>query len=146
MPKEKNALYKPTGETMEEAYLRTIVADFHFCPSEGSRLTARGFAMVWPEVASYTGEVQSENIRFAEYELMRACHTRRFDYGRRGRMGLVPEGARIGDLIAILLGGQVPTYFVAVATEKAVFASLGKLICMRMVDSGECAIGKIVLE
>jgi hypothetical protein len=54
MLQEKNALYMATGETMEEAFLRTIVAGFRLFPSGGTGHAAHGFAMAWPENVSST--------------------------------------------------------------------------------------------
>jgi hypothetical protein len=63
MLKGKNALYTSTGETTEEAYLRTIIADFHMFPSEGAGYRTRGFAIGWPETGGNTGEEQSQSRR-----------------------------------------------------------------------------------
>ena len=151
---DKNEPYVATGETVEEAFLRTIVADFYSILSEGTGHEARGFAMVWPENVNSTDEAQLERVRFAQYKLMRAYHTRRFAYTRRGCMGLVPEGALIGDSIAVLLGGQMLYVLRSNAAGEARFWLVGEPClhrimdgeAMKMIDSGEYTIGTIVLE
>ena len=154
MPKDKSTIYLSTGESMEEAYLRTIVADFHTLPSEGTELRRRGFAMVWPETVSNASETQSEKVGFALNELMRTCHKRRFAYTKRGWMGIVPVGTQIGDSVAVLLGGQMLYVLHSNGAGKDRFRLVGEAYlhgmmdgeAMEMVNSGERAIEKIVLE
>jgi hypothetical protein len=42
MTSDKNALYMATEETMEEGYLRTIVADFHVFPTNETGVRGHG--------------------------------------------------------------------------------------------------------
>jgi hypothetical protein len=99
-------------------------------PSEGAGYRTRGFTIGWPETGGNTGEAQSQKARFAQYELMRACHKRRFAYTRRGWMGLVPEATQVGDLVAVLLVDRCCMYFVIAVPKEAVFGLLAKVIFM----------------
>jgi hypothetical protein len=107
-PENKMAAYHPTGETMEKAFLRTIVADFNSL-AIGPR--TRPFAMLThDESVGTANEVQpmdSIHARYAKANLMKVCHRRRLAYTRRGWMGVVPEATRAGDAVAVLVGGQM---------------------------------------
>jgi hypothetical protein len=154
LTEDKAELYTLTGETMERAYLRTIVADFHVFPSQGAGYRQRGYAMIWPEGEGEVSGPQSEDVRFAQYELMRACHKRRFAYTRGGWMGLVPEAAQAGDSVAAILGGQVLYILRSSGARTGRFQLVGEAYfhgmmdgeAMKMVDRGERAIKEIVLE
>lgn len=152
-PENKNDLYTLTGETMEEAYLHTIVSDSCMLSEQASAVKSRGFAMVWPKADGSGDEEQSRIERYAQYELMRSCHKRRFAYSRRGWMGLVPEATQIGDSVAILLGGQM-LYVLRSCGEESHFRLVGEAYfhgmmdgeAMEMLDRGEFAMGNIILE
>jgi hypothetical protein len=154
LPEDKAELYTLTRETMERAYLRTIVADFHVFPSKGAGYSQQGCAMIWPEGEGEISGPQSEDVRFAQYELIRACHKRRFAYTRGGWMGLVPEAAQPGDSVAAILGRQVLYIFRSSGTGTGRFQLVGEAYfhgmmdgeAMKMVDRGERAIYEIVLE
>jgi Heterokaryon incompatibility protein (HET) len=107
-PENKTAVYHPTGETMEKAYLRTIVADLNSL-AIGPR--TRPFAMfAQGESVNTANEVQSTDpmhARYAKAALMKVCHRRRLAYTRREWMGVVPEVTQVGDVVAVLVGGQM---------------------------------------
>ncbi len=89
-----------TGETLEQAFLRTIVADVQW---ETGEPVKRGYGMVWPDEDTSLFENINQNM----VSLKAACLGRRLAVTRTGLIGLVPEEALIGDEIHVIIGGQV---------------------------------------
>ncbi|KAI3581690.1 heterokaryon incompatibility protein-domain-containing protein [Fusarium oxysporum f. sp. albedinis] len=90
-----------TGESIREAFLRTIVADVSV--SEGR--CVRGGQAKWPvqdEAGSLEGSFDSQLL------IRIAIHSRRFFVSEKGYMGLARFDAIIGDQICLLHGGSVP--------------------------------------
>ena len=111
-PDNPKTLYKPTGETIERAFLRTLVAD---TVSSGSTVISRASNIEWPSIANRSdleartalaptipGTPPISNMKVV-------TGGRRLAFRKkRGYMGLVPHRARVGHLICILQGLQVP--------------------------------------
>jgi hypothetical protein len=97
-----------TGETMLEAFRRTLVADvlkYH------DHLYRRGATMVWSEdkIVSHN----TDDYTCEQYVVMLTPHCKDMTRGRgiftteKGYMGLTALGAVVGDLVCVLFGGQV---------------------------------------
>jgi hypothetical protein len=96
-PENPNDMYF-TGETVSEAYLRTVVADIKY---EGLLPVFHGNLM---------NPTSLKPVKYANQNvcaIMHACEGRIFAPTEYGLVGLVPENARAGDQIYLLLGGQV---------------------------------------
>lgn len=94
-----------TGETLRDAFLRTIVADVKL---DYGRPTARGYAMTWPpEDYQYITEAQLVPYTDRISSLIHTCKERSLVNTRDGMIGLVPQSAQKGDEIYLLFGGQV---------------------------------------
>jgi hypothetical protein len=91
-----------TGETMAEAFHRTIVADMKW---ENGKPVSRGYAMIWPE--KDTGLLELKDVNQHNVSLKAACLGRRLGITKGGLIGLVPQDTRVGDQIHVLVGGQV---------------------------------------
>lgn len=109
LPTNAQEIYPFTGETIYQAYLRTIVADIYH---DYSRPTHRGCSMVWPEDREHTGDWKEMREK-AKVEqdylatLKKATIQRRFIVTKGTLMGLAPFHAQEGDLICILQHGKV---------------------------------------
>jgi hypothetical protein len=111
-PENPETLYRPTGETMERAFLRTLVAD---TVSSGSTIISRASNIEWPSIADRSdleartalaptipGTPPISNMKVV-------TGGRRLAFSKKnGYMGLVPHRASVGNLICILQGLQVP--------------------------------------
>jgi hypothetical protein len=91
-----------TGETMAEAFHRTIVADMKW---ENGKPVSRSYAMIWPE--KDTGLLELEDVNQHHVSLKAACLGRRLGITKGGLIGLVPQDTRVGDQVHVLVGGQV---------------------------------------
>lgn len=112
-PTTPSSPYLPTGETTQQAYLRTIVGDL--LTIRGSTPVKRGHAMSFDKLHDFQKQ-DDENEYMAEMrkltEVMGPMKImtghRRFAYLDGGYMGLVPRRAEVGDEVFIFRGGQVP--------------------------------------
>ena len=104
-PDNGSETYRPTGETMDEAYRRTIVADVF-----GLNGTAghRGYSMLWPTTGGFEQREEHMNHTNLMAALKEATVYRRFIITSGAFVGLAPHDAQEGDGIFIFLGGQVP--------------------------------------
>src|SRR5438046_3464159 len=91
-----------TGESLCDAYLRTIVADLKY--NIGTPIS-RGYKMAWADISQYSNSKIAHEDPF--WSLMDACFSRRCATTKGGLIGLVPGIAQSGDQVYILLGGQV---------------------------------------
>ena len=90
-PSASDASYM-TGESMEDAYLKTIVADMTF----GNNVDrSRGGKMNWNEHELFGTALKC------------AAFGRRFVTTKDGCMGLVRKDVEVGDVVFVLLGGEV---------------------------------------
>ena len=110
-PSNPTDIYNLTGETMEEAYLTTIVAGVTWT---GDGKVLRGGSMVW----SAEQEEPEEDLMRKLYlnrdwltplsSLKAISRYRRLAYTRDGYMCMVPGDAQIGDKVYIISGSQLP--------------------------------------
>jgi len=118
-----------TGESLCNAYLRTIVADFKY--TMGTH-TSRGYKMVWSDIrqSQYSSfSMPGEEDPF--WSLMHACFGRRFATTKGELIGLVPGIAQPGDQVYCLLGGQV---LYVLRTVKNHFIFIGECYLHGMMD------------
>ena len=94
VPKGPTALYR-TGETMFDAFLKTVVANM----SDSVNNPQRGGKAHWGIEKGFVNE---------EFEhVLRYTHYRRLAYSTNGYMALVSHQAKEGDLLYALFGGSV---------------------------------------
>lgn len=98
-PKGPTALYR-TGETILDAFLRTVVANM----SESADNLQRGGKAHWDiEKGSFTAGYFDEEGQ----HVFRCTRYRRLAYSTNGYMALVSHQAKEGDLLYALFGGSV---------------------------------------
>ena len=111
--------YKPTGETLEEAYLRTLVADLKM---KDGRVIGRGGSMYWRQKPKTLLPLDHSDIQRL---LEQICISRRFITTLEHRyIGLVPRWAMPGDAIFMLKGGE--TLYVARPTFAGTYHFVGE--------------------
>ncbi|KAL8908306.1 MAG: hypothetical protein Q9171_005514 [Xanthocarpia ochracea] len=102
-PTTPDSIYHPTGQTMDEAFRITVLADMNvLTKSRGHMvdfelLNARGDGLT----ADQSDRRNKMNVALKTAGVRRLCWT------KEGRVGLVPPTARVGDLLYILTGGQM---------------------------------------
>ena len=105
-PEDLQAIYAPTGETILEAFSRTIVADV----AKKGPLRERGYGVnwhFWRSVRSYAQPPASSHKRVEWGSLLFATIGRSFVWSDNGYMCLAPGETQPGDQICVLLGGHV---------------------------------------
>ena len=105
-PENAGNIYAPTGETILEAFSRTVVADV---AKEGP-LRERGYGIdwrFWRSVKSYTQPPASSPRRVEWGSLLFATIGRSLVFSDNGYMCLAPGETQPGDQICVLLGGHV---------------------------------------
>ena len=105
-PENLQGIYAPTGETILEAFNRTIVADV----AKNGRSRERGYGVdwrFWRSVKSYAQPPASSHRRVEWGSLLYATIGRSFVWSDNGYMCLAPGETRPGDQICILFGGHV---------------------------------------
>ena len=92
--------YRPTGESLRDAYLRTLLADAVLDDKEGhdTRVTS---------AEQYTGVEQGLDVRRRGQFLLRYGY-RALSISHSGWLCLVPLASRTGDIIAIVQGAELP--------------------------------------
>ena len=123
----------PTGESPQEAYWRTIIAD---APMKVDNIPG-GYARLFKAWRRYWGTFDDFNDitvddgkgdRVYSYTYNQAkniaCNYRRFFITKRGYIGLAPFSSRPGDKICILLGGKTP--YVIRSSRKRHFRFIGE--------------------
>ena len=112
-PPNSNDIYQPTGQTVNDAYLHTIVADIEH---SGSSVGVRGHCMDWSfdvkqrkllETGGDIDQEEIENWTNLVASMKKATFGRRLVWTEQGYMGLAPAAAKVGDQVCALLGGQV---------------------------------------
>lgn len=101
--------YSFTGESLGEAFRRTLVADRRMGVVQGDEGFSRGFAITLP-ADHHAGDNSDEDRRFRDgvNAFIVVADMRRFAITSRGMIGLVPRTTQPGDEVALLSGGQVP--------------------------------------
>ncbi|KAF8850570.1 hypothetical protein BDZ45DRAFT_696624 [Acephala macrosclerotiorum] len=94
--------YTPTGETLEEAYLRTLVADLKM---KDGKVVERGGSMYWRNRTDSPPPPDHTDI---QHMLQQICISRRFISTLKHRyIGLAPLYVEPGDAIFMLKGGEM---------------------------------------
>ncbi|KAI4173817.1 MAG: hypothetical protein LQ346_008339 [Caloplaca aetnensis] len=110
-PENPDSVYYPTGQTRDEAFRTTILADMVLSTdSRGHVADSRGHVADWNLMHATTHTLTAdENKRKQEmvFALNNASNRRRLCWTNSGRMGLVPATAQAGDLLFVLWGGQM---------------------------------------
>ena len=105
-PGNLQGIYAPTGETILEAFSRTIVADV----AKNGPSRERGYGVdwrFWRSVKSYAQPPASSHRRVEWGSLLFATIGRSFVWSDNGYMCLAPGETQPGDQICVLLGGHV---------------------------------------
>ena len=125
----------PTGESPQEVYWRTIIADADMDVEN----VPGGYNRIFYAWRRYWGTVVDEKfvdmihddgtgdrVYSATYNNARnlACNYRRFIVTKKGYIGLAPFSSRPGDHICILLGGRTP--YVIRSSRKRQFRFIGE--------------------
>ena len=125
----------PTGESPQEAYWRTIIADANMdvesVPGGYSRLF-HAWRRYWGTlidddfVDMTVDDGKGDRVYSTTYNLARnlACNYRRFIITKKGYIGLAPFSCRPGDHICVLLGGKTP--YVVRKSRKQYFRFIGE--------------------
>lgn len=105
-PSNLAELYRPTGETVLEAFSRTLVADV----AKTGRLRHRGYTIdwnFWRSVEDFSRPPPGPEQRTGWGSLLYATVGRSFVRSDRGYLCLAPGETEPGDHICVLLGGHV---------------------------------------
>jgi len=97
--------YPYTGETYEEAFSTSVVADLRYDPL--GKCHSRGGKMIWLSKRPQTRD-DSVLLESSEVPLSNLCLDRRFASSLKGLMGVVPAAAAAGDTIKIVSHSSVP--------------------------------------
>ncbi|KAI4187164.1 MAG: hypothetical protein L6R41_002991 [Letrouitia leprolyta] len=95
--------YLDTGETVDEALRRTIVADVTLRPKR------RGYTAEWDLLTEHTSQLTVEQMRKKEAmdrAVIVTVGVQRLCWTANGRIGLIPAAALVGDSLYTLRGGQ----------------------------------------
>ncbi|KAL8874530.1 MAG: hypothetical protein Q9198_006877 [Flavoplaca austrocitrina] len=103
-PKKSNSIYSPTGQTLDEAFLTTVLADMNV--STNSRGHVADWSLMNADDHSLSADESSRRNRM-NMSLKSASGCRRLCWTKAGRMGLAPAAAQVGDLLYVLWGGQM---------------------------------------
>lgn len=138
-------IYNITGETLQSALFRTVVADY-YQPDTSAENGQRGYSFT---STVYDVRGLQGRDRFPVYG---TCHTRRLFTSHKGYLGMAPEEAQEGDLICILLGGEV--LFVLRMDDEGHFYLIGECYvhcimdgeAMREVEEGRISLQDFVIK
>jgi hypothetical protein len=142
-PIHSQDIYHWTGETLEDAYLHTIVADFNRNQQPVGFYVGRGHAMDW---------TQEYRLTPSFFQMIEATMGRRFAYTENGLMGLVPASTQIGDSLFVLDGGQMLYILRSISGNsyhfigEAYFHGMMDGQAIQMLANGDFQLGQIVLE
>ncbi|KAI4253558.1 MAG: hypothetical protein LQ352_003619 [Teloschistes flavicans] len=103
-PKDPTAAYNSTGQTFDEAFRTTILADMNIVNK--SRGHMADLHLMNARNDRLTPD-QHKRKNWMKVALKCASGVRRLCWTEAGRMGLVAFPARVGDLLYILCGGQM---------------------------------------
>ncbi|KAL8717642.1 MAG: hypothetical protein Q9225_005131 [Loekoesia sp. 1 TL-2023] len=119
-PKDPGAFYFHTGQTLDEAFRATVLADMNVLTK------ARGLIADWDLIDARNDTLTADQHRhknMMNVALGCASGVRRLCWTKAGRMGLAPDAARVDDLLYVLCGGQ--TIYVLRPTCEGVFEFVG---------------------
>ncbi|RYP93302.1 hypothetical protein DL770_000591 [Monosporascus sp. CRB-9-2] len=120
-------IYAPTGETLEEAYLRTLVADLKMKHGE---VVGRGGSMYWRNRTDSSPPSDHADI---QHLLQQICMSRRFITTLEHRyIGLAPFWAEPGDAVFMLKGGEM--LYLARPTLSGTYHFVGEAYVHGMMD------------
>ena len=97
-------VYEPTGKTIDEALMATMVADISSPDGSDARLQRGGLAE-WNTLTQRPRRNSFE--RTNPWVLEQMCYRRRLAYMESGHVGLVPVASQPNDLICVLFSGSV---------------------------------------
>ncbi|KAL8765605.1 MAG: hypothetical protein Q9209_007387 [Squamulea sp. 1 TL-2023] len=103
-PDIPDAIYAPTGQTMDEAFLITVLADMNV------QTKSRGHKVDFGLINAREDEMspdQSARRNRMNIALKTNSGVRRLGWTKHGRMGLMSPAARVGDVLYVLCGGQM---------------------------------------
>ncbi|KAL8706489.1 MAG: hypothetical protein Q9201_000474 [Fulgogasparrea decipioides] len=103
-PYTLDAIYAPTGQTMDEAFRITVLADMNVLTK--SRGHMADFELINAREDEMTAD-QSVRRNRMNIALKTNSGVRRIGWTKAGRIGLVSPAAQVGDLLYILCGGQM---------------------------------------
>lgn len=125
--------YQPTGESLDEAFNRTILADVGRVESDSE--LSRGFSMDWSydvEDISAMSDIQVKKRTWMLIDMKQVTFGRRYFRTKGGLMGLAPAAAQPNDTLCVLFGGQVP--YVLRERENNTFEFIGESYVHGMMD------------
>jgi hypothetical protein len=97
--------YPYTGETYEEAFSTSVVADIRYDPL--GKCYSRGGKMIWSSKKPRTRE-DLLRLESSDVPLSNVCLGRRLAHTFKGLIGVVPAAAAIGDIITVISHSSVP--------------------------------------
>lgn len=109
-PSNVEQVYQFTGESLDQAFNRTVMADIGRANLRSDSELSRGFAMDWSLVSGDASTMSSEQRMRRVWMLVDmklSSFGRRFFRTTSGLMGLAPAAAEIDDIVCSLFGGQV---------------------------------------
>jgi hypothetical protein len=128
-----------TGETLMEAFNRTLVADIGRKSTRSDSDLSRGFAIDWDFLRQDRNGMTAEERQRQSWMLVDTKMTtfgRRLFETSRGFIGLGPPAAQLDDQICLLLGGQV--LYVLRACEDGYAEFVGECYVHGMMDGQAC--------
>ena len=107
----------PTGQTISVAFLETLIAFPRSKQYETPHTAVKMFSQSWrsrwldmvpPPDMAYTSSFAAKEAHIFNEMVIKACNGRQFFRTQKGYMGLGPKDIKNGDIVSVLLGGQVP--------------------------------------
>ncbi|KAI4112759.1 MAG: hypothetical protein LQ338_008277 [Usnochroma carphineum] len=129
-PRDSTAVYAQTGQTMDEAFRITILADMNVV--DESRGHMADLDLLDARNDCLSADQFGRNTKMG-WALRSAAGRRRLCWTKNGRMGLVPPAAQVDDLLVVLLGGQM-VYVVRRAGTNNVFEFVGEAYVHGIMD------------
>ena len=102
-PMSPDAIYAPTGQSKDEAFRTTVLADINMVTM------SRGHTVDFTLLNAREDEmIATESDRRNKMNVsLKTSGVRRFGWTAKGRMGLLSPCAKVGDSLYLLCGGQV---------------------------------------
>ncbi|KAL8731237.1 MAG: hypothetical protein Q9181_004365 [Wetmoreana brouardii] len=137
-PYNPGSIYAPTGQSMDEAFRITVLADMNVLTK--SRGHMADFNLINAREEEMTAD---QSARRNEMNVALKTHSgvRRIGWTKAGRIGLVPPAAHVGDLLYILFGCQM-TYILREQSE-GVFRYVGDSYIHSIMDGELIANGTV---
>ncbi|KAL8782093.1 MAG: hypothetical protein Q9213_005704 [Squamulea squamosa] len=103
-PDTPDAIYTPTGQTLDEAFLITVLADTDvLTKSRGHKVD---FGLINTRADEMSPDQSTRRNRM-NATMNNTSGVRHSGWTKHGRMGLMSPAARIGDMLYVLCGGQM---------------------------------------